>query len=544
MDAPFVPQATRMASDPPHQPVPCLEALRLWPDPIAAHRESESGAWLEWAPGFNVGDIRYAELMQQPPDAVSWQPPLVTLLDHVPGPVLRALDDVPTGLWFTCLRCCFAVPAMIDLFMADRSLAVFLAINWRRGRETMRWAELRRLMGTRRRELLPLLSLPPEEWVLRALRRAHPSVTDIIDYREIRDAFRIDDRRLRRALQHVPVLTPDIVWLLADPATQALVTPALLVGEDCWGLYRLLRQVAVAREVGATRATPKRFTTREQVQAVGQPYGRPDLEDRPYDPCEYPGDWEVPAGECVLVEAEPHIGLTPMRDAFELQGHGLSMETCLATLGRYPAMASDGRAALYQADWDQPTPEFGATPQEVCASMWLRPGEYGWTVAEAGLARNQGKPPAWLMDRVERWAWSLPVDGRRPDPTPEMVAAVEKDTAWRATEVTPFTTLFVAQRGRRAIVRVWWGEPLRASVLNRLVRSYRRHEGAAVQLVVVICVQGVEYAAHGSAAARTRPAVLLGVPNGVHTAIAAESQRVQDQDRELAMAAARAIAIE
>lgn len=541
---PFQPQAIREYFDPQFQPAPCREAVRLWPFPMAAHQEAETGAWQEWVPRFNASDIQCVELMQQPADAVSWDPPLVTLLEQIPSPVLDALEEVPTRLWFDCLRCTHAVPAIVDLFTTDRTLALLLANNYRRGSPEMRWPELRRVLGSKRRELLPLLSLPADESILRILRRVDPLVLDAVGAQEIRGALLVDDQRLRRAIRHVPVLTGDTILMLADPHTRGMVTPALLLEEDHTGLYGDLRWVGVNRDMGILPQRPRRFASTEQVRALREARNQPDPGDAPYDPTAYPRDWQVPSGDCVLVDAMPYISLTPVRDAFELRDHGLGMETCLATLGKYPAMASDGRAALYEANFDEGEPEFWEPRSSFRASVWLRRGEYGWTVTEAGLPRNKGEPPVAVMERIEGWAWSLPADPRRPDPTSEMVAAVEQHTTWRATEVHPFTVLFESPRRRRAIVRIWWGEMLHFGALDRMIRTYRRHEGEPVQVVVLVCPKGVMFTAHGAAAARTRPAVLLGIPNGADTAIAAESRRVQDQDRLLTMAAARAIAIE
>jgi hypothetical protein len=181
-----------------------------------------------------------------------------------------------------------------DLLLTDTTLGLLLVTMPLRGPwEEMAWPELRLRLGCRRRDLLPLLGLPPEERVVKLLRRTDPDAVEGAGADVITRAFTVEDRKLRTALSHVQLLTSDHLRLLADPMTLPAATPALLLSSraEARNLHLDLARLQRLRARGLVSRMPKRFTCHEEIRSLL----RPHLDEDPWDEwcnvaCALPGD--------------------------------------------------------------------------------------------------------------------------------------------------------------------------------------------------------------------------------------------------------------
>lgn len=538
---PFAEQAGRLIPPGRGWPLGRRDSIRLWPDPVAATQDAEGG-WSEWEPetdALSIGtivDTGWDPVF--PPDAVAWNPPLRVLLGLVPAPVREALREVPGGCWWLSLQGMSAIPEMTELFAADVVLATMLVTNRRRGDYPLRFAELRRRVGCRRRDLLALLDLPQQEWVLAVLRKTSPHTVDFPGPDVVRRVILDEDREVRQVLRHARVLCDGTYRTLDDPATRALAAPALLLDGVRMDQYVDLRRLQEHREAGVLPARPRHFRSWERVREMIEPTEpRYDEIWDEYDPADFPAPFQTPSGECTLL-GEPRVSLVPILSAGAMIEAGTIMRSCLATSRTYPQAAATGRAVLISATWTQPHRTPGAVPQERMASVWLTRTPYGWGVDQLALPGNR-EAPAWLALRLERWTWGLCAPGV--DPIPALCAEVERMTSWRviATE-PPLVALFTAAAGRRAAVRIWASvNPLTDSTVTRMAQQYRYgDDGLPIQVVIVASHSGVSMYGHEEVERRSRPAVLVVAGGGV----VAESRRVRAEDHALAVVVGHAIA--
>jgi hypothetical protein len=531
---PFAPQSIRHVSGAPWS-CPRSFALRLWPTPMAAWWSPDAAdeGWYAWAPQLDVSEVRAVAqgvLAGGPCDAVGWDPPLGDLLHLVPERVLGALgEEIPPGLWWACLRALGAMPELVDLFPTDSVLASLLVTNSLRGSEAMCWAELCRLAGSRRRDLLPLLGLPSDPWILSALRRMHGSVVAAPGAAVIRRALIVPDRRLRKTLQHLAPIIPEVLRILGDPLTAALATPALLHDAGPPGLHDALRAIALYREQWLIPAHPRTFRSRARVEQV-----LGDLRhgvDVVLEPTRYPGTWEVPVGAMSFLGSQP-ITFTPVTSAEGMLEHGERLQNCLAWSAEYAAACAAGAAALFEASWVIPgVPEAG----DQLASVLLRKSEHGWVLDELGLPGGRVAPRGRLRQTVEDWAWLVSAHADERDLLRRVARFVESHTEWQLQD-EGLAAVHFSQGCRRAAVRLLWCfEGLRRCDVTQVVRQLRYQDGLPVQVAILIPMGDVDEGAVQAIEARTRPAVLLVMP-GLEGRIAVESRRVRDEDRALAVA--------
>jgi hypothetical protein len=526
---PFSAQTIRNVSGSPWD-CPRSFALRVWPQPAAAwwSPDVEDEGWYSWAPTTDLGEIQMAATgrLAGPSDAVGWQPALDDLLHLVPQPVRDALHEVPPAAWWSCLRALDALPELLDLFHSDRVLASMLIGNTLRGSESMCWSELRRLAGSRRHDLLPLLGLPAERWILRALRRMHGCVVEAPGAAVIRRAFGVEDRRLRRALMHLSPIVPQVLQVLGDPLTVPLVTPALLLDAVAPGLHDALRAIALYRQEWIIPAHPRTFRSRARVEQV-----LGDLRhgvDVVLEPSRYPGTWDVPCAAMTFLGAQP-ITLTPITGVEAMQDHGTRMRNCLEWCARYATDCSAGAAALYEARWTDP--EAG----DQLASVLLRRADHGWVLDELGLPGGRVPARGRLRQTVEDWAWLVSCWADERDLLRRISERVEQDTEWQTQDEGLAAVHFSLGR-RRAVVRLaWCFEGLTRRGVTQVVRELRHHDDQPVQVVILVPMGDLEEGAVQAIEARTRPAVLLVMP-GLPERIACTSRRVRPEDRALAVA--------
>ena len=540
---PFEPQSIRWVAPTPNQPDGRWEVLRLWPRPVAV-ATTDGKVWHELQPRVALPEIEFAAGLQRPDPCCpssGWDPPLASLLEAVPVDVLVALQQVPLGPWWRCFQALHAVPetALRQLFESDLVLAVALVTNYRRGPSWLAWEELRGQLGQRRRELLPVVGLPEEEWVLRVLRRTEPQILDWPGLDLLGHVVSLRRLDVTRVLTHCPYISADTLRVLADPRVRAIATPALLHElPPRYGLYQDLRQVLMLRTHGYLPERPAQFSSWEQLQEVLRPFepGGRDGWQVGFVPDDFPDEFMTPSGACSLFRSEPRVTLEPVTTAEGYIDHGVEMGTCLATASHYPVAASTGDAALYAARWDGVDPD--GAPTSGMASVWLSKGCYGWwSVAEVGLPGNRGTAPPWLLQLLDDWVCAV---GGGPGTLDEALAAiaraVELDVGWRCTGVIPFGCIF--EHGRRcAVLRLWWGdEALNDVTTLRLIRQHRRHHGRPVQLVIIATPGPISTEAIELVSERAVPAVALVSPHPDPTTIVALSRRVHDEDSLLAEA--------
>lgn len=501
---------------PPFQPQAVHEDgtyLRMWPDPLAARQDPETGVWESVVPVLrNIG----------------WSPHIDQVRQSLPWEVRRAIEPVPRQRRWAIVQGLGAVPDLIELGDHDLVLTILISLKLQEAPEVL--PEVREHARGPRRRLLRLVGLPAAAWVLRVLRRVGTWTFDEPDAAALlRQVLQDEDRFVRRVLHHARRVDHDLLQILADPSLRGLCLPSLLLDEDPWGdRATALRDIRDLRAEGQIPGKPRRFSRMDEVDALLD-----DLADR--TPTPYPADgfreeFAVPVGACSLFTSEPRVTLRPLRTAGEIQALGAAMRNCLAEEAEYAWAAYAGTGAMYEARWHDP--ELGV-PRRAC--VWCSRDHRGWDINEVELAG--GHPaPAWLVERLQEVFW--PLNAPLPSPMAPgehldwLAETVHESSEWEpAGRPGEDMGLFEDPEGRRAAVVVL--DVPHAVSEQELLNLVESGAQRGVHLVVV----RNDYGFVGEAPEGLGVEVILVAQVRWETGIVAATPRVTQDDRMLALIA-------
>ncbi len=130
-----------------------------------------------------------------------------------------------------------------------------------------------------------MLGLPPRRGLARALAKVDPLALANPGLEALRGLLTSSEKRVRRCLQHLPLLRTDALQVLSEPACMALSEFSLLSdvgGDDIARLMDLrgsLTFIAEARADGRAPRKPARFGSRAEVVTACRA-----VEPRSHDP--------------------------------------------------------------------------------------------------------------------------------------------------------------------------------------------------------------------------------------------------------------------
>ncbi len=390
-DCPIEPQAHR-AYD--LDGVQVTEVLRVWPRPSAFHRVG-TGRWQPWDPAI---DVRWAEAPAEEDeragsDDVGWNIPLQALLARIPEPVraaLMALDD--PACWLALQMLC-EVPEALDVVREIPSLGGLLAHALADSCEhDLACDRLRAALKHPRRDVLPLVGLPPEPWMLKALKKLDPRALSTSDPNRVRQVFKTVDGEVLKLLRHLPFLRHDVLICLRRPGLLWHASYSLLADPtEEFLLHEYLADIYFARRYRGAKPSPDRFTSRREVADFHAAMGGADA--LLWDPHQY-RSFEVPTGD-VLIDGEPPLAVHAVTSPTEMSDLARKDGLCIATDTSFPEQAQDGVAAMYRCTWR-------VGNKERTATVWLRLRRDGWLAEQVRMPQNAA-PPSWLEDRLDRW---------------------------------------------------------------------------------------------------------------------------------------------
>lgn len=294
--------------------------------------------------------------------------------------------------------------ALLQLLGIDPVLAVLLVE--RAAHDSASLDALRGRLGGRRRDLLPILELPPRPWMLRTMRRTDLFALADGGVDRVLDVLRSEDKKIRQVLRHAPRPSSATYTLMADPVLVDAIKPSLLLDPFTDAIDVHLRQVLDLRGRGEIPQKPRRLAARSTLGLLLD-------HQEPYEPCGLEGaeEWSSPPGDIPLVEpGAPSITLRVIATEENARRLGAEMDNCLADLDEHGYLddLQDGQAALYEATWQEEGRDNVLAGLRHRVAVMLRL-DGCWLVDEAEMAH--GVPgPGWVMDRLDNFAWHLPVD--------------------------------------------------------------------------------------------------------------------------------------
>ena len=397
------------------------EAIRVWPAP---------SCW-RWWPGQGWEERRpwiHPRLASNPwphptkndlTDLRGWKPRVELLLQDVPLDVRQLLRPLGDGVSWAVLKLVAAVPEITDLARDNISLVGLLALTAEGASEGF-FREIRALLELPRRELLPLLGLPPNRSLLRMLAKLGPDALSAPGPGAIVGLLGSPDRDLVKVLRHLPHIRSDLIQVIPDPELRRLSSHALLTDPTSpllVGLNVALGQILVARREGRAPARPARFASRREVADSLRIVQHPP---RRWAPDQFMFGCAPPAGENVLL-GDPPVQLEPITTPTEMLEYGICDKACIPTESRYPQTVMEGEGAMFKATWSD---HDGVGRR---ATAWLVRWSERWVLSELAGPAN-GIVPDWLVQRLRDWSWELeqvyedpPEPLREPEPDPQLL---------------------------------------------------------------------------------------------------------------------------
>ena len=358
-------------------------------------------------------------------DIFGWSRPMSEVFREIPAEVRRAVRALPVAVQWWALVLLSKVPEALGL--AVRSPVLVGLLGWYcQPHAPCRHEDIGRLLRRRQRHLLPLLGLPEEQWLLRAIDKIEPNALLCPGPGAVVEALGQRDRRVVRLLQHLPTLSAGVLSVLRDPRLLDMTGYSLLAeggrarGGTGIDLALLLTAIREARLDGRCSDRPARFASRAEALVTYAAIEPVDIL------ATYGGKFATPTEEVELPD-EPVVHLRPLGSAGEMLEHGQAVGNCLPDQPGYFRRAHQGEGAMYEVTW-QPTAvepaaaaveteptdcSVGATlteradGAEQVATLWLsRHQQFGWDLCEF-LFGNEQEVPAWLALRVEDWVDSV-----------------------------------------------------------------------------------------------------------------------------------------
>lgn len=254
--------------------------------------------------------------------------------------------------------------------------------------------EVLRVLRGSRRGLLSKIGLPPERWVLRALRKLSPQALAHPGPTRLRSVFADRSPRVRKLLRHLPSIRADIAELLDQPHLLGLTHFSLLSEDEVdFPLPELLEQIYAARAEHSAPRRPRQFRTSAQVLTFWEAIT--DYDEGQWDPETFQQHFDSPTGPCTLV-GRRRVRLRPITTPGDMTSHGLSQSNCIPYQPSYPTRAELGGGALYSVRWTD-------AEEEKQGTAWVVLDQEGrWVLDEVRGARNED-PPAGLVGLLDCW---------------------------------------------------------------------------------------------------------------------------------------------
>ena len=341
-------------------------------------------------------------------DIFGWSRPMSEVFREIPVEVRCAVRALPVAVQWWALVLLSKVPEALGL--AVRSPVLVGLLGWYcQPHAPCRYEDIGRLVRRRRRRLLPLLGLPEELWLLRAIDRIEPQALLCPGPGAVVEALGQPQKRVVRLLQHLPTLSAGVLSVLRDPRLLDLAGYSLLAerrrvrGGEGIDLALLLTAIREARLEGRCADRPARFASRAEALVTYAAIEPVDIK------ATYGGKFATPTEE-VELPGEPVVRMRPLRSATEMLEHGRAVQSCLPNEPGYFRRAHEGVGTMYEVRWSdrsEKAPDgvgaMDVQEGEPVATLWLRRHElYGWDLAEFLIGSDQ-EVPSWLALRVEDW---------------------------------------------------------------------------------------------------------------------------------------------
>ena len=392
-----------------------IEVLRIWPDPLA-WRKNAGGGWqhvmsghfsYDWATA-GARDVQAAidkaakaselpadplmvpqilgntHLRRKVPDWRVWQaiPPRI-------GACLTGLGGRGWHLMSLLAR----VPEAVELAESNRAIAWILASSreFRTCAQPMRRA--RRLVRLPRHELLGQLGWPARRAVVRLLAKVTPDALQrLTEWLMLRD--RCHDGDFLREVGHLPIVTRDVLRLMADARIARWATPALwrevaalpIEPRERWLVeptvaHRLEQAIEQATDLGV--ALPPVTSLRHLDRLHDELRGGLDRL------AAINGFTGLQFGPPPLVPP-PGAGMEPLTDYARLREEGERMHHCIGSPAqRYVRAIQSGTGYA----WHVARPE---------ATVFVEREAGRWVLSEAKGFCN-APVPGWFLQRLRRW---------------------------------------------------------------------------------------------------------------------------------------------
>lgn len=367
---------------------------RGWPHLDCAVHGAEGDRWLPRPLDVAVQESRPVRGIPPRRDLARWNGSLHALFEGIPLEVRRAVAPLAAADQWWTMRLVAAVPEVLPVVQDLPSLGRLLALHHAPLVGHDEAAALRAALRRPRRRLLPLLGLPPEQWLIRVLRKLDPRCLPWDGTTPLVELLGTEDRRITKLLRHLPTIGPDVAAVLHDPGARRLASFALLntpPGPEPMDLRLLdaLSDLARARDEGRAPRQPAVFRSWHEVVEAWE---RIEPVDRQLA---FAGPFPTPTEETDLPGA-PSVHLRLLRSAAEMKDHGVRQENCLRNESLYPEEAREGLGAMYEVTWPGDGEEVRA------ATLWLERVDDGWILDEL-RGPNNSWVPAWLVRRIGAW---------------------------------------------------------------------------------------------------------------------------------------------
>lgn len=383
------------------------QALRLWPRPGAWRFHPESQTWKPMNVEMEVkAEVLTSSYFDYYPELHGWEPLLSDVLDAVlPTEIRDVVIRANPRNQLRVLRLLHSAPGVIDL--ADSNIGLVVALASRRFDK----AKVQPLLSKRRRDLLPLLDLPGEKWIVRLLARVCGRGLYPARLKRLLDTLRSGTPRQQKMLRHASELSSRVLDVVCGPYTDT-IEPTFVEELTYWdgmavSFYLdapLSRDSAVNSALKRLRASTagwngKPFRSlrdlRRDLVAIGHCDPNADDLEEVWEPARYPSFPDPPAGGLTLLTT-PRISLRPLSNATDLRKHGRRQRNCLPSEPWYPDAISAGRACGYEVEWVQ-------SGEPRVGTLWLdKRGGRGWRLGQLLLSRN-AEPPPWVARALKAW---------------------------------------------------------------------------------------------------------------------------------------------
>jgi hypothetical protein len=383
------------------------QALRLWPRPGAWRLRPSSQTWTSINVEIEVkAEVLTSFYFEYCPELHGWESSLNDVLDEVlPTEVREVVSRVNPRNQLRVLCLLDAAPGTIDL--ADSNIGLVVALASR----SFNKAKIQPLLSKRRRDLLPLLDLPAEKWIVRLLSRVSGRALYPARLKRLLLTLRAGTRRQQKMLRHVSELSSGVLDVVCG-AYADMVEPTFVEELTFWDGTAVTfflnapwsTNSAVNNALKSLRASTPGWNgqpfrslraLRSALVAIGHCDPNEDDLTEVWEPDRYPSFPDPPAGHLTILTS-PRISLRPLSSATDLRRHGRSQRNCLPSQPMYPKAASAGRAYAYAVEWTQ-----AGAP--VTGTLWLdKRGGRGWRLDQLLLTRN-AEPPPWVARALRTW---------------------------------------------------------------------------------------------------------------------------------------------